>query len=115
MVEREGIRKDDGTFSFVAASAKIPKQFKSKWNPSEWTLKTSNALRNDEKGLDCMVASFAPFVLVNEVTGDRIRLCDNKVTTALPPRGKCEIPVTSEMMDKIQDWIKNPVSISQYE
>jgi hypothetical protein len=112
MVEREGIRNEDGTISYVNASAKIPKNFKTDWDPSDWTIKTSNVLRNDEKGLDAMVASFAPFVLVNELTGDHIRLCENKITTALPPRGECEIPVTTEMMEIIQSWIKDPVSIS---
>ncbi len=112
MVEREGLRNEDGTISYVNASAKIPKNFRPLWHPSDWTIKTSNVLRNDEKGLEAMVASFAPFVLVNELTGDRIRLCENKITTALPPRGECEIPVTTEIMNTIKQWIKNPVSIS---
>ncbi len=109
LVERHGIRDADGTFRYVVASAKVPKR---SWNPSEWVLKTSNSLRNDEQGYEVMVASFAPFVMVNETTGERIRICENKVTTALPPRGKCEIPVSSEMQDKFHAWFKNPVSIA---
>ncbi len=109
LVERHGVREKDGKFSFVAASAKVPKR---SWNVSEWVLKTSNSLRNDERGYEVMVASFAPFVMVNETTGERIRICENKVTTALPPRGKCEIPVSSEMQDKFHAWFKNPVSVA---
>ncbi len=112
LVEREGTRNSDGNFTYVLASAKSPSRT---WNPAEWTLKTSNALRNDEKGYDVMVASFAPFVMVNEVTGERIRICENKVTTALPPRGKCEIPLTPDMLGKLKGWFKNPVSITESE
>ncbi len=109
LVEREGTRDTDAKFTYVLASAKSPSRA---WNAAEWTLQTSNTLRDDEKGFDVMVASFSPFVLVNEVTGEAIRICENKVTTGLPPRGKCEIPLTPELLGKTKGWFKNPVNIA---
>jgi hypothetical protein len=110
LVEREGQQDNNGNFTFIAANVKIPKNHKDSWNPNEWQLMTSNTFRDDEKSMEVMVANFSPFVMVNERTGQQIRICENKLTVALPPRGKCEIQVT-HLFGSVIDWTKNPESI----
>jgi hypothetical protein len=110
LVERSGCQDNNGNFTFVTASAKIQKNHKDTWNPNEWQLMIANSLRDDEKGMQVMVANFSPFVMFNERTGQQIRICENKITTALPPRGKCEILVT-HLFTPVIDWFKNPKSI----
>lgn len=112
LVEREGNREEDGHMSYVSSRAKIIKHMKDSWNPFDWTLKVSNTLRNDEKPFNMMVLGFSQFVMVNKNTGERIRICKNKPTTALPSRGDCEIPVTDVMLKQLNSWINNPISIT---